>query len=412
MIRCLRGTNDERVSQTIQLQPSSTTNPITVPLEAQIWRLGAAINGSARGIYEPGPEIRYHSKTLRTRVRPFRRLALCAALGVLFVGIRVPLQADDFVNGRLGEYLESLRIQTGIPGLAVAVVGRTDVLYERGFGYDDIDKNISTRADSPMHLDGLTEMFSASLVLRCVEQGRISLDNSVGQFKLNDPDAGLTLRQVLTYTGDGSYSYRPDRLAILSTVIRTCTNDSFRETLANLLDENGMADSVPGPDVIFLVPPAEGVLTSEFDRYSRILGRLAVPYAVDGQRNATRTQYSATTLTPTSGLISTVDNIAKFDIGLKSGIVMQKDTLAQAWKASGGPHGIGWFVQPYNSEYVVWQFGSGDNGSSSMFVTLPARSITMILTANSTGLVKGFGLNGGDIMSSPFARAFLALYAP
>jgi CubicO group peptidase (beta-lactamase class C family) len=363
------------------------------------------------GIYEPGPDIRYHRETLRTRVRPLRRLALCAALGLLFLGIRVPLHADDFVNGRLGEYLESLRIQAGIPGLAVAVVGRTDVLYERGFGYDDIEKNILTRADTPMHLDGLTEMFSASLVMRCVEQGRISLDNTVGQFKLNSPDADLTLRQVLTYTGDGTYSYRPDRLAILSTVIRTCTNDSFRETLANLLDENGMADSVPGPDVIFLVPPAEGVLTSEFDRYSAILARLPVPYAIDGQKRATRTQYSATTLTPTSGLISTVDDIAKFDVGLKSGLVMQKDTLAQAWKASGGPHGIGWFVQPYNSEYVVWQFGTGDNGSSSMYITLPARSITMILTANSTGIVTGFGLNSGDLMSSPFARVFLALYA-
>jgi CubicO group peptidase (beta-lactamase class C family) len=331
---------------------------------------------------------------------------------VLFLGIRVPLHADDFVNGRLGEYLESLRVQTGIPGLAVAVVGRTEVLYERGFGYDDAEKNILTRPDTPMHLDGLTEMFSASLVMRCVEQGRISLENTVGQFKLNSPDADLTLRQVLTYTGDGTYSYRPDRLAILLTVIRTCTNDSFRETLANLLDENGMADSVPGPDVIFLVPPAEGVLTSEFERYSRILARLPVPYAIDGQKKATRTQYSATTLTPTSGLIATVDDIAKFDIGLKSGLVMQKETLAQAWKASGGPHGIGWFVQPYNNEYVVWQFGTGDNGSSSLFITLPTRSITMILTANSTGLVKGFGLNAGDIMSSPFARAFLGLYAP
>jgi CubicO group peptidase (beta-lactamase class C family) len=364
------------------------------------------------GIYEPGPDIRYHRETLRTRVRPVRRLALCAALGVLFLGIRVPLHADDFVNGRLGEYLESLRLQAGIPGLAVAVVGRTDVQYERGFGYDDIEKNIATRADTPMHLDGLTEMFSASLVMRCVEQGRISLENTVGQFRPNSPDADLTLRQVLTYTGDGTYSYRPDRLGILLTVIRTCTNDSFRETLANLLDENGMAASVPGPDVIFLVPPAEGVLTSEFERYSRILARLPVPYAVDGQKKATRTQYSATTLTPTSGLIATVDDIAKFDIGLKSGLVMQKETLAQAWKASGGPHGIGWFVQPYNNEYVVWQFGTGDNGSSSIYITLPTRSITMILTANSTGLVKGFGLNGGDIMSSPFARVFLALYAP
>ena len=363
------------------------------------------------GIYEPCPDIRYYRKTLAVRVRPLRRLALSAALGVLFLIIRVPLHADDFVNGRLGEYLESLRVQTGIPGLAAAVVGRNDVLYERGFGYDDVDRNIVTRSDSPMHVDGLTEMFSASLVMRCAEQGRLSLDNTIGQFKPSSSEANFTLRQVLTHTGDGSYSYHPDRLSGLGTVIRTCTNDSLRETLANLLDQNGMADSVPGPDVIFVVPPAEGVLTSEFERYSRILGRLPVPYAVDAQKKASRSSYSATTITPTSGLIATVHDLAKFDVGLKNGIVMQKETLAAAWKPSGGPHGIGWFVQSYNGENVVWQFGSGENGSSSMIIMLPARSVTLILTANSTGLVKGFGLSAGDILSSPFARAFLGLYA-
>ena len=348
---------------------------------------------------------------MAAQVRPLRRLALSATLGVLFLIIRVPLHADDFVNGRLGEYLESLRVQTGIPGLAAAVVGRNDVLYERGFGYDDVDRNIVTRSDSPMHVDGLTEMFSASLVMRCAEQGRLSLDNTIGQFKPSSSEANFTLRQVLTHTGDGSYSYRPDRLSGLGTVIRTCTNDSLRETLANLLDQNGMADSVPGPDVIFVVPPAEGVLTSEFERYSRILGRLPVPYAVDAQKKASRSSYSATTITPTSGLIATVHDLAKFDVGLKNGIVMQKETLAAAWKPSGGPHGIGWFVQSYNGENVVWQFGSGENGSSSMIIMLPARSVTLILTANSTGLVKGFGLSAGDILSSPFARAFLGLYA-
>lgn len=328
---------------------------------------------------------------------------------MLFVATRVSVRADDFVNGRLGEYLESLRVQTGIPGLAAAVVGRSDVQYERGFGYQDVDRGIVTRADTPMHLDGLTEMFSASLVMRCAEQGRLSLENTIGQFKPSSSEASFTLRQVLTHTSDGSYSYHPERLSGLGTVIRTCTNDSFRETLANLLDENGMADSVPGPDVINLVPPAEGVLTSEFERYSRVLDRLAVPYAVDAQKKPSRSSYSATTLTPTTGLISTVHDLAKFDIGLKNGIVMQKETLAAAWRASGGPHGIGWFVQSYNGENVVWQFGMGDS-SSSMVIMLPARSVTLILTANSNGLVKGFGLSGGDILSSPFARAFLGLY--
>jgi hypothetical protein len=92
-------------------------------------------------------------------------------------------------------------------------------------------------------------------------------------------------------------------------------------------------------------------------------------------------------------LITTVHDVAKFDIGLKSGIVMQKETLAAAWKPSGGPHRIGWFVQSYNGENVVWQFGSGENGSSSMIIMLPARSVTLVLTANSNGLVKGFGLS-------------------
>jgi CubicO group peptidase (beta-lactamase class C family) len=338
-------------------------------------------------------------------------LVLSAALAGLFLLVRVPLHADDFVNGWLGEYLESLRVQTGIPGLSAAVVGRGDIQWERGFGYQDVDRAVVSRTDTPIHLDGLTEMFTASLVMRCVESGRLSLDNTIGQFKASSPDANLTLRQVLTHTSDGGYSYRPDRLGILTTVVRSCTNDSFRETLANLLDQNGMADSVPGPDVIYVVPPAEGVLTSEFERYSRTLDHIAIPYAIDSQKKPSRSTYSATTLTPTTGLISTVRDLAKFDVGLKNGIVMQKETLAAAWRASGGPHGIGWFVQSYNGENVVWQFGAGENGSSSMIIMLPARSLTLILVANSNGLTKGFGLSGGDILSSPFARAFLGLYA-
>jgi len=249
--------------------------------------------------------------------------------------------------------------------------------------------------------------------VRCVESGRLSLDDRVGQFKASSPDAGLTLRQLLTHTtgpsDNPSYSFHPEKLDVLTTIIRSCTGDSFRETLANLLDQMGMADSVPGPDVLSVVPPAEGVLTSEFDRYSAILKRLAVPYAVDAQRRATRSAYSGTKLTPTSGLITTVRDFAKFDVGMKNGLLVRPETLAGAWSA-GSPHGAGWFVQNYNGLNVVWQFGNGDT-SSSLVVTVPGRSVTMVLLANSSGLSKGFGLSGGDVLSSPFARAFLGLFA-
>ena len=47
------------------------------------------------------------------------------------------------------------------------------------------------------------------------------------------------------------------------------------------------------------------------------------------------------------------------------------------------------------------------NASSSLVVTMPGRGVTMVLMANSDGLVKPFPLTAGDVTVSPFARLFL-----
>jgi hypothetical protein len=89
--------------------------------------------------------------------------------------------------------------------------------------------------------------------------------------------------------------------------------------------------------------------------------------------------------------------------------------LASAWKNpvnSNGqllPHGMGWFVQTYNGEPVVWQYGIDPNASSSLVLTLPNRNVTLILLANSDGLAKPASLSAGDVTVSPFARVFLGL---
>ena len=88
------------------------------------------------------------------------------------------------------------------------------------------------------------------------------------------------------------------------------------------------------------------------------------------------------------------------------------DHLGQLPNLSGQPlpHGIGWFVQTYQGEPVVWQFGLADNASSSMVITLPVRGLTLIMLANSAGLAQGFNLAAGDLTASPFARLFLELF--
>jgi CubicO group peptidase (beta-lactamase class C family) len=137
---------------------------------------------------------------------------------------------------------------------------------------------------------------------------------------------------------------------------------------------------------------------------------------VDSSRRATPVQYVATTLTPWNGIISTARDLVQFDLSIKNDLLVTAESLAAAWRAPLSPtgqrlpHGLGWFVQIYNGEPVIWQYGMGDPGSSSMIVILPTRSITLILLANSNGLVKSFNLSAGDVNTSPFGRLFLGAF--
>jgi len=353
------------------------------------------------------------------------RRCLAVLIAALVVVLPAALGADDLILSRFGDYLESLRVQTGIPGMAAILVGRdnfgrNDIQWERAFGLQDVERNVTTRTDTPMHFDGVSESFTAVLALRCVEEGRLSLDDLVGDYRPSSPDAGLSLRQVLTHTtgpaDNPTYAYHPERLEPFTRVIRACAIDSFRKSLSNRFEQWGMMDSVPGPDAPSLEPPAEGIPTpSQAARYQSVLDRMAKGYAIDAGRPRL-TSYSSTTLTPSTGIVSTVRDMAQFDIALKNGLFLRPETLTAAWRtptnAAGQrlPHGIGWFVQTYNGETVVWQFGTGTAGSSSLVVMLPARSLTLILVANSTGLASTFQLANGDITTSLFGRLFLTTF--
>jgi CubicO group peptidase (beta-lactamase class C family) len=326
--------------------------------------------------------------------------------------------ADDIVLARFGEYLESLRAQAGIPALAATVIGPAEVQWERAFGLSNVERSVGTRTDTPFHLDAVTQLFTATMILRCVEEGRLSLEDRIGTYAPGAPDPNATIRQLLSHTSGTPdnlvYSYRPERLPFLGSAVASCYGESYRAALGPWLEQRRMMDSVPGPDAVSASPP--GLSASTIDRYRNVLARLATPYSVDAQGRATASRYAATTLTPASGVVSTVIDMAKFDLALKRGELLRPATVTAAWTAQATrsgqplPHGLGWFVQSYAAEPVVWQFGVGDNGSSSMVITLPRRGLTLILLANSDGLARPFALASGDLTVSPFGRLFLGIF--
>jgi CubicO group peptidase (beta-lactamase class C family) len=349
---------------------------------------------------------------------PMRRSLLLLLTIVAILVVRVPVRADDLVLDRFRNYLDALRTSAGIPGLAATIVGNNDVVWEGAFGKQDLERSIATRPDTPFHLDGLTQVFTASLILRCVEEGGLALDDPIGRFVNDAPEPNATIRQLLSHISrDAGFKYRPERLAPLADAIAVCHGESFRQKVANGLDWLGMLESVPGPDVVHMTPTAEYVFSSPvLARYGTVLDRLATPYIVDSRGRTSLSRYTTTTLTPSGGVVSTVRDLGRFVLGVRKGVIVRPETLALAWRASVGadgqrlPHGLGWFVQSYNGETVVWQFGVSENASSSLMITVPGRGLTLVLLANSDGLSRPFPLAAGDLTASPFGRLFLGAF--
>ncbi|MGE0040086.1 MAG: serine hydrolase domain-containing protein [Vicinamibacterales bacterium] len=355
-----------------------------------------------------------------TRARRTAVAAAIAAAALVLAG--PPGRAQTLPYTLFERYVEALRQQAGIPGLSAALVRNGTVDWERGFGRQDVGRGIPAAPDTPYPVGGLTQSVTATLLGRCAESGTLDIDRTVQALVPDFPDATATVREVLAHASDpatpGRFHYDATRFAALTAVAEACSGRPLRTAVAtDILDRLGMASSVPGLDLAtagnaarLALPPAVVA------RYDDVLARVALPYRVDRSGKATRTEYPAPGYDAASGLVSTVRDLARLDAALDDGILLRPDTLAVAWRPAviGGeplPTGLGWFVQLYEGQRIVWQFSQEPDGYSALIVKVPARHVTLILLANSNGLASSATLETGDATTSPFVLVFLRLFA-
>ena len=355
-----------------------------------------------------------------------RKPAAAALVAVLLatVGVRAQQPFNRFeVFSVLDTYLEALRQQAGIPGMSAAVVKDGVILWERGFGFQDVGARIRATPDTPYLAGDVSGTLAAVLLLQCVEQKRIELDVPIREYGVSFSDPQVTLRELLSHTSTegfgGTFQYNPERYTQLTTVMEYCAPQSYRKSVAHrILNRLAMKDSVPGTDLLdpdFSLPD-DLFEEADAERYRRVLARMAVPYRVDSRGRADKVQLTPSTLTSAGGLVTTVRDLAQLQFALDSYLLLSEDTLAVAWtnatnrRGAQVPMGLGWFVQSHRNQRVVWHFGYTPNAYSSLVVKVPSQNLTFILMANSDKLSAQFQLAQGDVTRSLFATLFLRLF--
>ena len=119
-----------------------------------------------------------------------------------------------------------------------------------------------------------------------------------------------------------------------------------------------------------------------------------------------------------AGLLSTVRDMAKYDMAVDRHELLKAETLARAWTPflsnAGQPlaHGLGWFVTDYRGTRLVWHYGHWGTGFSAIYLKVPVRRLTLIALTNSEALADHQFQVGEDITNNVFACAFLNVFGP
>ncbi len=109
-----------------------------------------------------------------------------------------------------------------IAGLSVAVFVHGKAVLAKGYGSADVESAVAATADTSYPIASLTKHFTAALVLRLADQGKLSLDDPLRRFFPSARPAigALTIRHLLDHTSGLTRGGPAPRAAALSVITR------------------------------------------------------------------------------------------------------------------------------------------------------------------------------------------------
>lgn len=327
-----------------------------------------------------------------------------------------PDATDEEIEVWLDGYLQELVAEDKFSG-AVLVARNGDPFYKKAFGLATKRWNVSNQLDTKFNLGSMNKMFTGVAIAQLAGRGELSFQDFVGKHLPDYPNQDVrekvTLHHLLTHTS-GMGSYWEELFDSHWWEIKTVQQlaDLTAEKPLQFEPGDRFSYSNAGPIVLGLI--IEKLSGLSYDEYIRrnvtgpagmintdcyevdtptpnlAVGYTKMNYGDDhdfGDKYRNNLFMHASKGGPAGGGYSTVEDLLRFDIALRSGTLVSKEMAETLWTSKTGDQGYGYLFgenTDYEGERIVGHNGGAPGISATLDMYLN-RGYTVAVMANYDG---------------------------
>lgn len=304
---------------------------------------------------------------------------------------------DDFIKSEME--------RQKIPGVSLAVVKDGKPLIVKGYGFANLEHQVPVKPETIFQSGSVGKQFTAMAVMMLVEEGKIGLDEKIGKYLGEVPEAwaNITVRHLLSHTG-GMTDYPQD-----FDFRRDYTEDEVLKRakevpVAFKPGEKWQYSNLGYVTLGILIGKVSGKFYGDFlqERVFKPLGMTTarvineadiIPNRADGYRLVQGQVKNQAWVSPTinttadGSLYLTALDMIKWDEALANGKLLKKTSYEEMWspiKLNDGkthPYGFGWAVRSVNGRRVI-EHGGAWQGFKAHIARFPDNKLTVIVFAN------------------------------
>lgn len=314
----------------------------------------------------------------------------CITFISLFIMLTVLPQQKNYsaIHAKVDSFIHLQMEQKNMAGLSLAVMREGKIILAKGYGYANLEHKVPANKNTVYLMASVTKTFVAAATMMLVEEGRISLQDTIGKYVPELPSHWniVTIQQLLSHTSGikGSNDWPPP----CKTEIKY---DNYNYTRADVINETacmplsftpGEKWEYSGRGYYVLGMLIEAVSGKTFEQFLKekifdplqmnntrmIDNRAIIPNRAAGYQK--ENNHFVNKIIPQDpivefsdgGLVSTVIDMSKWDAALYAGKLLKKETLQLMFtpvkiKDGFAPYGLGFGTTPFQGHQRVGHIG-------------------------------------------------------